>query len=265
MVAEALAEAGYLRKRNNLYRLTAQSRDLFLHPSSPCYVADSLMHGYQQLGRWLKLPQVLKEGQPGQGGRPPQALGHFVRALAQGAERAAPQVVEKCLGRAPGAKSLIDLGGGQGVYSREFARHGLSVTLLDIPPVIEIAASYLAGEEGITLLAGDFMQALPPGPFDIAFLGNICHIYGPEENQALLRRVRPILSPGGIIAILDFVRGRSRIAATFGVNMLVSTKSGGTWTEAEYEEWLTTSGFACMEIHDIDGRLRQLIVAERRE
>ena len=260
-VAEALAEAGYLAKRGSAYRLTAQSKDFFIRPSSPSYVADSVMHSYQQMGRWLSLPQVLKEGQPKERWRPPEALGHLVRALGKGAERIAPKVVEECLGRAPSAKSLLDLGGGQGVYAKEFARSGLSVTLFDVPEAIEIAAAYLKGEEGITLVAGNFLESLPSGPFDIAFLGNVCHIYGPEENRALFSRLRPILSTKGLLAILDFVRGHSPIAATFGVNMLVSTQSGGTWTEAEYSQWLTQSDFCRVKIHHIEGR--QLILAEK--
>lgn len=260
-VAEALAEAGYLVKRGSAYRLTAHSKDFFIRPSSPSYVADSVMHAYQQMGRWLSLPQVLKEGQPKERGQPREALGHLVRALGKGAGRIAPKVVEECLGRVPSAKSLLDLGGGQGAYAKEFARSGLSVTLFDVPEVIEIAAAYLKGEEGITLVAGNFLESLPSGPFDIAFLGNVCHIYGPEENRALFSRLRPILSTKGLLAILDFVRGHSPVAATFGVNMLVSTKSGGTWTEAEYSQWLTESDFRGVKIHHIEGR--QLILAEK--
>ena len=262
-VAEALAEAGYLAKRGSAYRLSAQSKDSFIHPSSPCYVADSVMHCYQQMGRWLSLPQILRGSQRPAWKMPSSAEEHAVRALGKWAKTRAPRVVKKCLSRAPTAKTVLDLGGGQGIYAREFARSGLSVTLLDFPEVIEMVASDLAGVQGITLVAGNFLESLPSGPFDIVFAGNICHMYGPEENTALFSRVASTFSPKGLLAILDFVRGHSPIGAKFGVTMLVDSRSGGTWTEAEYKRWLTQSGFCGIEIHHINGRGRQLILAEK--
>jgi len=34
-----------------------------------------------------------------------------------------------------------------------------------------------------------------------------------------------------------------RSAAIFAINMLVGTRSGSTYTEGEYRDWLTTAGF----------------------
>jgi hypothetical protein len=47
----------------------------------------------------------------------------------------------------------------------------------------------------------------------------------------------------------------------FAVNMLASTESGGTWTEAQYREWLNDAGFSGIEVIDLDGIEKQLITA----
>lgn len=262
-MAEALVEAGYLTKTGDVYSLTARSKNLFTCPSSPTYVADSLMHAYHLVGRWLSLPQILREGQPPVWKVLPPAEEHSASVLGKWAKTRAPTVVKKCLSRAPAAKTVLDLGGGQGIYAREFARSGLSVTLLDFPEVIEKVASDLAGVQRITLVGGDFQESLPRGPFDIVFLGDICHIYGPRENITLFSRVRSTLSPKGLLAILDLVRDLNPRGAIFGLTMLVDSRSGSTWTEAEYKRWLTQSGFCGIEIHHIHGRGRQLILAEK--
>jgi len=262
-MAEALVEAGYLTKIGEVYSLTTRSKNLFTCPSGPTYVADSLLHGYSAAGRLLSLPQVLREGQPPVWKVLPVAEEHSVRALGEWAKTRAPTVVKKCLSHAPAAKTVLDLGGGQGMYAREFARSGLSVTLLDFPEVIERVASDLAGVQRITLVRGDFQESLPCGPFDIVFLGDICHLYGPGENLTLFRRVRSTLSPKGLLAILDLVRDLNPRGAMFGLRMLVDSRSGGTWTEAEYNRWLTQSGFCGVEIQHIHRRNRQLILAEK--
>lgn len=72
-----------------------------------------------------------------------------------------------------------------------------------------------------------------------------------------------VLVPGGLIAIRDFVRGQSREAALFAVNMLVNTEYGNTYSEEEYRGWLATAGFEDTEMLPIPGRDTHLILAQR--
>ena len=64
-----------------------------------------------------------------------------------------------------------------------------------------------------------------------------------------------------MVAIEDFVRGRSPYAGMFAVNMLAATERGGTWTEAQYREWLSDAGFCDIEVVDLDDDEKQLITA----
>ena len=124
----------------------------------------------------------------------------------------------------------------------------------------------LTGIRNLTLKKGDFtddgfVTEFKEHSFDIMFMGNITHIYSEEENRKLFLRAGKLLKPGGMAAIEDFVRGKSPSASMFAVNMLASTESGGTYTEAQYREWLTGAGFGGIEVIDMDGIEKQLMMA----
>ena len=268
VVAEALVAGGFLAGAGRRYRLSEAARRLLLDESDPAYFAPSIMHSRDLAARWLQLPEILKGNRPG---RPRgSAPGNFTAAMAAGARTSAPEVVERCLAHFPEARRVMDVGGGPGVHARAFHEKGMAVTILDRPEVIELVRPRWAGASDVTLVGGDFTVGLPEGPFDLVLLGNVCHIYGPEENLRLFKRVAAALAPGGGVAIIDFVRGRSVAAALFGVNMLTASASAGTWTEAEYRAWLTEAGFGEIEVADVgspvgetDARLHQLILARR--
>jgi hypothetical protein len=73
----------------------------------------------------------------------------------------------------------------------------------------------------------------------------------PEENRALLARCLAAAAPGGRLIVQDFILERSKTApksgALFALNMLVGTRSGGTYSEDEYAGWLGEAGFTAIE------------------
>ncbi len=268
IVAEALVDGEFLRQADGRWQVTDAARRLLLDQADPAYTAPVVLHGRDLAARWLNLPEVLKGQQLEP--RRASAPGNFTATMAAGARGSAPVVVERCLARFPVARRVLDVGGGPGVHARAFLDHGLSVTIFDLPSVIELVRPQWAGAGGVALVAGDFTEGLPEDPFDLVLLGNVCHIYGPDENRRLLARAAAALAPGGGVAIVDFVRGRSPAAALFGVNMLSAGGTGDTWTKAEYQEWLAGAGFGEIEVEDtgaspeeIRTRQRQLVFARQ--
>ena len=132
--------------------------------------------------------------------------------------------------------------------------------MFDLPEVIELMRETLVAS-GIETEAGDMNEYLPEGTFDAIYLGHTSHMYGPEENRELFRRMRGSLSPSGLLAIRDYVRGMSEEAALFAVNMLVLTRNGGTYSAAEYEGWLAEAGFDRVEALPVAGGGSHLILA----
>jgi SAM-dependent methyltransferase len=263
IVLEALAAMGYLEKEGAAYLLPPSTRELLAGTETSPPSRYSLLHGMHTLEKWLQIPSILK-GEILVGGEKEEgeATEIFIRAMGEKSRRRVREVVDLLLEACPGAKEAVDIGGGPGSYARELSRRGVSVTLFDRPEVIALVRRDLEGEGRIRFEVGDFNEKIPPGPFDIAYLGSIAHIYGERENRSLYRKVYEALRPGGVIGIGDFVRGRSPFAALFAVNMLVHTETGDTWSEAEFRAWLEAAGFRGIRVHDLSDDY-QLIIGKK--
>lgn len=249
----AIAGLGAVREEPDGWMLTGAARARLVDADSPDYEEESLRHWLRTLRRWaLDLPGVVRHGRPPDADGPERGaprhedLAAFMAAMANRSPGRVEAVVRTILELAPGARTLLDVGGGPGSYARAFAERGLRVTLFDRPEVIEhVAGTYgLAGEDGIELAGGDFRDTLPDGPFDVVLLANVTHIYGPSTNAELLRRAAARLAPGGRLAVLDFVRGVSEFAPLFALTMLLSTEAGGTWTLRDYAAWMEEAGLS---------------------
>ncbi len=258
-VNESLVALGYLQFNSDKYSLTSEAEDILFNEQSDKYVGYSIIHTFNVIKAWTTIPQVLKTGAPLERERDQQDIKGFMAAMKKGAKETSNDIITICLRDLPIGSKVLDLGGGPLNYARPFAAAGAEVTVQDKREVCEVMEKNLLENERIKFVPGDFTEGVIEGQFDLAFLGNICHIYGQEENTLLFKRVHQALKPKGRIAILDFVRGVSKRAELFAVNMLVNTQTGGTWTLRQYTEWLKQAGFDDIQMHDIAGR--QIILA----
>ena len=268
VVLEALATEGVVEQApgtegDALYRLSALGR-IHLVDEGPELERSGLIHQVNKLRGWLELPEVIRTGKPASGGMARRDVRS--RALAMGEREPAvlEEIVERCLAYAGTIRTMVDVGGSVGHLAREFSRRGVKTSLFDREEVLAVAREFLGKEaDDITLIAGDYTASLPSGPFDLVYFGNVYHIYGPETNARVTREVFRVASPGGTIAIQDYVWGRSPDAAMFAVNMLRSTEDGGVWTEAQHRDWLSDAGFTGIETVDLETSGGQLILARR--
>lgn len=268
IVLEALADLGLVAQSGDRYAPTDEGRRRFADRDSPDYVGKGLPLWLTNLRRWTRLPEALAQGglpDQQEAQRSEDQLADFLAGMAAGPPERTRRMVRGCLDRHPEARSVLDLGGGPGHIARAFVDAGLEATMVERPEVVDYGRRALGlGEvEGLTLVAGDFLtDPLPAGPFDIVLMSNITHIYGPDENRRLLARVAEVVRPGGLVAIADFVRGRSPRAARFAVVMLLATEAGDTYDADTYRAWLDDAGCGDMVIEDVDVD-RQMITARR--
>jgi len=254
VVTEALAELGYLAREGAKLKLSGEVNDMLYNKESANYSGFSFMHRYNLIKSWIHLPEVILTGKPYTGERGPEHVKYFMDAMSHGARQAVGEIAGFCLeGLGKGVK-VLDVGGGPLTYARTFASLGAKVTVLDLPDVVDHMSPLITAEENIEMVPGDFNVGLPAGPFDLLFLGNICHIFGEPENRELFKKATAVLSPGGRLVVVDFIRGANPFAAVFAVNMLVNTKSGGTWTYDQYNAWLSDAGFSDIELNTLGGR-----------
>ena len=91
------------------------------------------------------------------------------------------------------------------------------------------------------------LQAELGNDYDLVLLSAICHMFSPEENRELLRRIYQALAPNGRVVVQDFIldadKTSPKFAALFSLNMLVGTKAGASYSEPEYTDWMRTAGF----------------------
>lgn len=265
IVLEALTSMGYVNKKNDRYIISNKGRPLFIERGGD-YVGGFLPHFLNIMKAWMALPEIIKGAKPDKEPRRPD-IASFMGAMASRPDKIVEEVVDRCLEKKKDARSVLDLGGGPGKYSKAFINRGLSAAIYDTSPVIDFVSTEfgLSMVENLTLMKGNFTEDEFGNDmnhlFDIVFMGNICHIYSEEENRKLMKRVPVLLNPGGMVAIEDFVRGRSPKAELFAVNMLANSSGGNTWSESQYRQWLTEAGFIEIEVADLLDKGKQLITA----
>lgn len=249
----ALVALGALTKEQATFHNTPETAR-FLVTGAPDDARPALMHTVDMWNAWDTLTACVRAGtavrSPGVEAQDRQWTQHFIAAMHSGARTTARRVVNAV--GAGGVKRLLDIGGGSGAYSIEFARANPDVRaeVLDLGPVVPIAQRYIeeAGLTGrVTTRVGDLTKDPFGQDYDLILLSAICHMLSPKENQDLFRRCHRAMAPGGRIVIRDFIlepdRTAPRSAAIFAINMLVATRGGSTYTEGEYRDWLTGAGF----------------------
>jgi (2Fe-2S) ferredoxin/SAM-dependent methyltransferase len=254
---DALVSLGFLEKRGGAFANTPLAAR-FLAKGSRDDARDALTHNLSLWRRWSTLTDAVRAGHavgvPEMADRGDDWTVPFIAAMHRGAAQRAPLVVQAV--GTEGVRRMLDVGGGSGAYSIAFARARatLHAEILDLPPVLPIAAGHVA-EAGLTdrvaTRAGDLRTDGLGSGYDLVLLSSICHMLGPEENRDLLSRAARALAPGGRVVISDFVLGEDgaapRQAVLFSINMLVGTPSGRSYRESDYAAWLGAAGLAGVE------------------
>jgi predicted O-methyltransferase YrrM len=267
----ALVAAAALAKEGEVFHNTPETAR-YLVAGSPEYARPALMHTVHMFRSWATLTDCVRSGTsvipPGVDRRDEEWTASFIAAMHRGAQGTAAQMV-RAVG-VKGVRRLLDVGGGSGAYSIAFAKASpsLRAEVFDLETVLPIARKHIdeAGVgERVSTRAGDLRTDEFGEGYDLVLLSSICHMLDPEENQDLIRRCYSALTPGGRVVIRDFIvepdRTAPKFAALFAINMLVGTKSGSTYTEAEYRSWIANAGFGDFQRPDPAG---DLMVAARR-
>jgi ubiquinone/menaquinone biosynthesis C-methylase UbiE len=253
----ALVAMGVLRLDDGRYRLDDGLSDAL--GEGPTSVIPMLKHRARLWRVWSSLTDVVKTGKTHYELHEPdfdhwEGLPAFTRAMAVGGRRMAGHTIEAL--DLDGVKSVLDIGGGPGIYAIEFCKAlpDVRVRLLDQVGVQDVASEFIrdAGfQENISFYSGDALDVdvddvVSSGQFDLVFMSNLIHAMSPGQIQELFRRCAGWAAPGGRIVVKDFFLDDTRTspenAAIFSINMLVGTPDGNSYTWSETEEWLRAAG-----------------------
>ncbi len=154
------------------------------------------------------------------------------------------------------ARTLLDVGSGPGTYSFLLAHRfpQLKVTLLDTPPVLEVARE-LARKEGLAdrvrCLPLDVLREPIPGRYSLVLVSNTLHLLGPEASLELLADLYPVVEPGGSIVVqaqfLEDGRRHPRWPVLLDLILLCGSRRGANHSFEETERWLAEAGFTDLE------------------
>jgi ubiquinone/menaquinone biosynthesis C-methylase UbiE len=251
----AMEEIGVVERGSRGWRLSPFGLTRFADPASTSYQAADLPLWRSNLRGWLFLDEVLRTGTPLPEERSPEFLSSFYRSLDGKPPARVQRVVEGILTRAPRSRPhVLDVGGGSGVYARAFVDRGCRVTLLDTPETIEHVrqAFDLQRYGALKLVGGDFLAELPGGPYEAVLVADVLHTLSREDAQRLLDRVAGATKGGGVVGVVERLKGRSSGAAFFAITMLLYSAAGDAYEEAEVSAWLTRSGFKDPRTQDLD-------------
>jgi len=159
-----------------------------------------------------------------------------------------------------GAGRILDVGAGAAGWSLALVRRDprCRVTALDLAPVLAVTRRAVA-EAGwpnqFEYVAGDaFEVSLPHATYDLALLGNLCHLFDGPANRRLFRRLRPAIQDGGRIAVIDVLPAHDpdvrRSVQLYAAGLLTRTSVGGVHSAESYQAWLHEAGFRDIRVHE---------------
>ncbi len=258
---DGLAGLGILTLQGGRYHNTPEA-SAFLVRGKPAYLGAMAEVFLEDFETWRKLPEAAKTGLPTAAFTPEIADNPFwhvlVTAIAPMSFPIARQIAERLDLAAAGRISWLDIGGGSGVWSAAWLSANQQATgyQLDWPNVNAIAREYVARfgvADRFKTIDGDFHTTeLGDAKYDFAIYSHIAHQESPSDNVAIFRRLRKALRPGGRLVINDFILNDDRtghpLAMQFAAQMLVVTKQGFTYRQADYRTWLNQAGFNSVEI-----------------
>lgn len=170
------------------------------------------------------------------------------------------------------AKTMIDIGSGPGTYPMEFLKKNphLNITIFDLTGTLKITKKVLRKEgviDKMQIVEGNYNTDELPKGFDAAFLSNIIHSEGEENNQRLVKKIFRTLNSGGELIIKDHILDDTltnpAVGAIFSIQMLLTT-GGRDYSFQEVRTWLENAGFKKPEWIKLEPPLTSSLVVCRK-
>jgi O-methyltransferase/methyltransferase family protein len=168
------------------------------------------------------------------------------------------------------AQKVLDVAAGHGMFGLRVAQANPAATVYgtDWADVLKVAL-----ENASALGVADRYHTIPGSAFDVDFgtgydlvlVPNFLHHFDPATNTSLLTKLRRAMTPGGTIAVVEFVpnedRVSPRIAASFSLQMLGATDAGDAYTFRELDAMLADAGFANRRAQALEPTPQTLVTA----
>ena len=279
ILLEALVALGVLHRHGSTYVLP-RDHAAYLVPGADGDATGMMDMAFDLYPAWGDLARGIREGAPTfpltsdailKGD--PDRVRRYIRAVHTSSREAARRVAEMAP-LLPGS-SLLDVGGGSGIYAAEYARRtpNLKATLFDLPPTLDVARDILAAEgceDLIEFRPGDYRADPFPGPVDTILLSNLFQTESEENALHIIRKAWEALLPGGTL-LVHGVMGETEGAPSedttfFSLMMFVVFDQGRAWSAEQISEWLAQERFGVRAVRALGAPFgSKLILATRLE
>ncbi|OSC36880.1 class I SAM-dependent methyltransferase [Mycobacterium decipiens] len=156
----------------------------------------------------------------------------------------------------PSARRVLDVGCGDGFLAARLAQRIPDVTAVDVDaPVLQRAQARFA-QAPVRWLHGDIMTAeLPNAGFDAVVSNATLHHI--EDTRAALSRLASLMTPGGTLAVITFVKPSLRNGLwhlTSWVACGMANRVKGKWEHSAPIKWPPPQ-----TLHELRGLVRALL------
>ena len=262
----ALCTIDILLKRDGRYVNTPLA-STFLMRKSQFYQGNMLKLSGNSSNNWSKLGSVLKGDVPEEvGGRLEEVFDSgFILAMAEGSMRGSLHRTAKEISTIPEfqkARTLLDLGGGHGLYAIAFAEMNpkLDAMVFDLPPVTEITREFIKRydmNERVSVTGGNFVEDDIGQGYDIVFASDVFYSK-PDVLSGILKKIHNALNDGGSIMLKHWILNDDRTAPSTSVLFDLMLSLRGDWhhiyTEDEYFKLIRDAGFSNVRLLDISSQ-----------
>jgi len=279
ILLEALVAVGVLHRHGPTY-VVPRDMATYLVPGVEGDATGLIEMAPDMMHAWSDLARGLKDGSPRYrltsdailtGDR--ERVRRYIRSVHVSSREAAGRVAEMSP-LLPGT-SLLDVGGGSGIFAAEFARRTpeLKAYLFDLPPTLEIARTILQAEgleDAIEYSPGDYRHDPFPGPVDAILISNVFQTESEENALVILKKAHEALRPGGTLLIHGTMSESTGppppAVALHSLQMFVLFDQGRSWSAEKILEWLAREQFGARFVKPLGPPFHtKLIVATRLE
>jgi Methylase involved in ubiquinone/menaquinone biosynthesis len=257
-IMNALVGLELLKKdRQQKYSLKPESAAFLLSdkPSTQAGFFGTILP--QLISRWLRLTDVVRDGQPAVAVNQETEGTEFFSQLVENIIPMSYPSAEALghhlkIAKAKSDVRVLDLAAGSGIWGIALTKKSsrVRVTAVDwvgmIPTTKRITQKFGVADR-FNYIEGDLLEANFGNGYDIATLGHILHSEGEARSRELLKKTFRALKSGGTIAIAEWLVNDKRTeplpSLMFAVQMLVNTENGDTFSFNEIKSWLQEAGF----------------------
>jgi 2-polyprenyl-3-methyl-5-hydroxy-6-metoxy-1,4-benzoquinol methylase len=262
---DALGALGYIRESNGRWSLTPLARRWLTSDSPDSIVAGLAFLEFNAFEIWRELEDAVRSGRPRRNLYDVLEASPELSSSFQAWDRVAGRLVGEPLASVlpipRDARRLLDLGGGNGIFSLLLCRRypQLSATIVDLPRALQSAEEAIAEaalSDRVTTRAGDFFEVDLGTGFDVVLIANIVHGLSVSDAERLVRRAAEAARPGGLVIVVDQEPAKgggatAAITALLGIGYVVAL-GGQIWPPETIDGWLRSAGLE--SIRDIRAR-----------